>query len=225
MRGRFKDLLIGLCGLFIALFGFIAVSQGVEAIRTRQFDLEWRSREGLYAGPAGRGGPVTEWTAARSEGVEHYRDTAAIRMGVGIAAMGGLLLDWGLPLILMSISPKLLGAGFNLRKSTLVLLPVLFLVTAAVCLWPPWRVAVDPAPTAFYCTVGVDLVVAWWIVSEGRQAAWLPPAIAVAALATGHFAPGAGAGILFGFLFSLIAAVHIYVLQVFRRTWRLRHWL
>ena len=208
-------LVLGLFGLFIWLFGFIAVSEGIEAIRMRQFDLDWRYREGLHLGPVVQGGPVTER-------IEHYRGTAAIRMGVGISAFGGILVGWGLPLILTSISPKVLGAGFNVRKSALILLPLLFAVTAAVCLWPPWRVTVDPSPTAFYATVGVDLVLFWWTVSKRRQARWIPPAIVVAALATGHFAPEVGAGILFGFVFSLLAGVHIYV---FMRSWRLRHWL
>ena len=207
-------LLIGFWGLFICLFGFLAASQGIEAIRMQQFDLSWRLREGVNLGPAVLGGPA-------KDGVEQYRGLAAIRMGVGIAAVGGMLVDWGLPVVLLAISPKLLGAGFNLRKATLNLLPLPFLVTAAVCFWPPWRVAVDPAPTAFYCTVGADLVVACWMISKRREARWLPPATAIGGLAIGHFVPSAGAGILFGFVFSLLAGVHLYV---FMRTWRLRHW-
>ena len=215
MPGRIRlahRMAIGLVCLFLFLFGTAHLYLGTEAIRSGHFDGTWRSRKDFSLGPiVGRG-------AEQREEV-HLRDSDAVRMGVGITALGAMLIHWGLGLFLPSLSTRVLGLGMNKRKVAMILLSLTLLLTTAICFCPPWRIGVDASSTTFWCTIAAYSTITWRMFSRTAQPVdrksvgrFVFIATAIAALAVGHFIGVAAIGIIFGFWLFVIAGIHIYFL-------------
>jgi hypothetical protein len=102
---------------------------GRDAIQQQRVEMEWRAVRAL--------GPF----ARESRGISRYQGVDAIRIGVGLIAVGVAFATWALSLLCLLIAGES-APGISRRALTGVLgwLSFLCLTVACGCFFPPWQV-------------------------------------------------------------------------------------
>jgi hypothetical protein len=197
-------------GMVLLLLATGIVWAGLQAIQQKSWDLPWQSGGGVILAPV----HFLNWS---NSGVDSYRGTDAVRVGVGLSASGIMLTIWGLALLWsaanLAISRKLPDTvirGFV--PKSLAVLSLVCLAAATISFFPPWHFGISASATAFYAewlSIGVLLAVP---ATRRKTRQWGLPTVIVAAILTDLFSTGACVGISLGIFFGVGIACHLLML-------------
>ncbi len=209
--GRWDRIAPLLMGLVLMLLAAGLIWAGAGAIRENSWDMPWRSSGGVVLGPL----PIV-YSSSRT-GVEAYRGTAAVRVGIGLSAFGVMLGIWSLSLLWTAAKPRVAvqsspGAGRGLLPTTLTMVSLACLLAGAIAFFPPWHIGVSAAPTALYTECLLAAILLAIPLTRHRLRRWVLPAATVAAIVAGPFSTGCSVGIILGLFFGLGFAGHVMVL-------------
>ncbi len=186
----------------LALFGGILLFIGARAIQRQSWDLNWEATGNAHLGPVGIG-------AAPTSGVVEYRGLDGVRAGVGLAALGAMLVDWS-GLLLWSLARGRAGGRPLVFRHLLGWLSFACLVAGLGSFFPPWRVY----SVSFWTVVLLGSVAPPWLAQKRRASlnAALFIGLVAGTIAAGYFSIVLSVGMFLALIATGIGYAHLLVL-------------
>ena len=190
--------------LMMSGLAILLAYNGRKAIRDRHFDNRWTTTTTTRVN--------ANYTAYSERGEELLDGTQAVRFGVGLLAAAGMLAEWAISLAITIVrgTKPADNLTWTAIHSVATIVSLVCLLTALVLLLPPERIGSRLFTSVFFGTIVVIsvVVISAVVINRPRYAAFIFPAIALAAVFIG---PLAG-GIIFGFFAWLAMATHVVLL-------------
>ncbi len=186
--------LLGLAGATLLLVGAGAIEQ-------QSYDLNWEGTSSVGLGPIDIG-------AAQTHGRVEYRGADGIRVGVGLVAVGSMLVDWS-GLLLWVYARRRVGGRLRVLRLLLGWLSFACLIISVVSFFPPWRLEA----ASFWAVLFLGSVAPLWLVR--KRASWSAGLFVIfvaLTVAAGYLSIEVSVGMFLGFWATLIGYIHLLVL-------------
>jgi hypothetical protein len=196
----------------LGILGGIQLLAGIGAIQQQSYDLNWEATRTVHLGPLAVG-------EEQSSGVVEYRGADGVRAGVGLVALGILLLDWSGLMIWGLVWCRTGRGGRRLFRHLLGWLSFACLIVSLGSFFPPWRLhAAGFWAVALLGSVAPPLLV--WT----RRPSWIGGLIVTLILLTvvaGYFGIALSVSLFLALIATLIGYVHLFVLVPALGRWML----